>query len=361
VADINEKVNVETSGAVDDLGTLEQASKDADTALDKLQDQAKKTDQEQVTVPVETPGAKQAATELDAVDESARKAGTGAQVGTQHVSDLAGAFGPAGGAASTFGQAIEGAGGIVESFAGQLGLSEEAAGKLTAGIGLLAVGVAAAAAAWQVYNQDAEKAKKGLDETRDALGQVYDKLREGDQQAAAQTFVDTMGDKIKKFQDLIGHGVTQADIAGVIFGDPASIDKVEQAVGKLDGTTRVLAENGVKLLQGSWDDAKASMQANIDLESKVAGFFGATETAARDAATAIDGYKRSADLAAQVPQGSTAQTSQMIPTADALRKMFGPNANINPGQTVYNVFPPANTPLAVEQAGQRYTQINGPG
>ena len=356
MADINEKVNVETDAAVENLGDLKKASQDADEWISNVIDRAKKADGEEVSVPVETPGAVQAADELDHVDTSARKAGEGAKVGTSHISDMTGPFGDASGAASTFGQAIEGAGGLVESMAGKMGLSEEATGKLTAGIGIAAVAVGAAAAAWTIYNASQDAAKKGLDETRDALGKVYDKLREGDAQAAAETFIDTMGDKIDKFRTLVGD-VSKADIAGAIFGDPASIANVDAAIGKLDGTARVLATGGLTILEGSWKDAKQAADENIALTDKVKGFFGDTKQVADDAKASIDGVTAAYGGVAAAAAAATAPVGQTTsdPYATDLNKLFGAApANVT------NIFPPANTPSAVESATQRWAQVQGP-
>lgn len=357
MAEINEKVVVDTSKAVAELGELQTASKKADTALDELAEQAQAVDREDVSIPVETPGAEQAATELDHVDQKARAMGEGAQVGTQHVSDLAGMFGDAGGQASAFGQAIEGAGGIVESFAGQLGLSEQAAGKLSSAIGLVAVGVAAAAAAWAVYKQDAANAKRGMDETRDALEQVYDKLREGDAMAAAQTFVDTMGDKIEKFRGFLGDQVSKADIAGVIFGDPNSIDRVSTAIDDLDGKSKLLAQGALSELTQAWGDAKDAVQSNIDLQSQVEGFFGALTTGANNAATAAGGVKTAWEQAHDAAVAAHEMENIRLYNA----RQAGTPSTYRPGteSVVVNNYPPANTPLAVEQAQTRWTATQG--
>ena len=357
MADINEKVNVETDGAVENLGDLKKASQDADEWISNVIDRAKKADGEEVTVPVETPGAVQAADELDHVDTSARKAGEGAKVGTSHISDMTGPFGDASGAASTFGQAIEGAGGLVESMAGKMGLSEEATGKLTAGIGIAAVAVGAAAAAWTIWNASNDAAKKGLDETRDALGKVYDKLREGDAQAAAETFVDTMGDKIEKFQKLVGGNISKADIAGALFGDPASIDNVSAAIEHLDGNAKTMATGGLMVLTNSWKDAKAAQDETIALQDKVKGFFGDTKTVADEAKSSIDGVTAAYGGVAAAAAAATAPVGQTTsdPYATDLSKLFGPSP-VN----VTNIYPPANTPNAVDQAALRYAAIQGP-
>jgi hypothetical protein len=357
VADINEKVVVDTKQAVENLDDLKSASQKADEWLDRVIEQARNADGEKVDIPVETPGAKQAADDLDAVDTSARRAADGAKVGTQHVSDLAGMFGNAGGAASQFGQAIEGAGGIVESFTGQLGLSEDAAGKLNTAIGGFAIAVAAGAAAWQIWKQDADNAKKGAQELRDALGQVYDKLREGDRQAAAQTFVDTMSDKIKGLQELIGHGVSQADIAGSMFGDPNSIDRVTTAISKMDDSTRYLAQNTVPQLQAAWSNAKAEVDNNIALESRVESFFGGVSNAADGAAGSVDGLTAAFDrLGNRVPAGAQGAYDAAVAKYGAGNVSIGTNPY---AMQVTNNYPPANTPLAVEQAQTRFGTTQG--
>lgn len=360
MADTNERVNVDTDQAITNVDDLSDSLSNADDWFDKTVAKANTLDQQTVDVPVETPGAKEAATDLDQFDQKARAAGEGAKVGVSSISDMAGPFGEASGAASTFGQSIEGVAGLAESMAGKLGLSEDATAKMTAGLGIAAVAIGAAAAAWTIYNASQDAAKKGADEVRTALGSVYDKLREGDAQAAAQTFLDTMGDKVEKFRALVGGSVSKADIAGAMFGDPASIEAVDTAVGKLDGTTRLLAESGVKILKQSWTDAKAAADENIALESKVAGFLGNVQTGADTAATSVDKVTAA--------YGGLTAASAKLPVGASWDVIGNPNSTLDfdpakfaaAGGKVTNIFPPANTPLAVEQAQQTWDRLQGP-
>lgn len=354
MADINERVIVDTDQAQTNLKDLKEDTGTADKALDELKETAGKVDQEKVDIPVELTGAKEAAADLGEVDKKARAAGDGAKIGVSGISDMTGPFGDAAGKAGEMGQAIEGAGQMIEGMAGKIGLSEDATKKLMGVIGGVAAGVAIAVAAWDIYNTSQKDAKKGADEVRDALGSVYQKLKEGDAQAAATTFVDTMGDKIENFRKLIGGSVSKADIAGAIFGDPASIANVETAIGDLDGTTRALADVGLKTLKGAWGTAKTAMDENIALETKVQGFFGVVTKAADDTVEAVDRVTT-----------SYGNMSMATPTAAP----FGGNASGSgfggywpggaPSQTV-NIYPPANTPIAVDQATRRNAQIQGP-
>lgn len=367
MADINEKVTVETDKAVGNLGDLKKASQDADEWLDNVIDRARKLDDEEVSVPVETPGAVQASEELDKVDTSARKAGDGAKVGVSGISDLTGPLGNASGAAGELGQSMEAVSGIAESMAAKMGLSEEATGKLTAVLGGAATAVAIGAAAWSLYKDEQARVKKGLDETRDALGKVYDKLREGDAQAAAETFVDTMGEKIEGFKGLIGD-VSKADIAGAIFGDTASIDNIKRAIEGLDGTTRVLAEGALVGLQQSWGDAKNALQENIDLTAKVEGFFGTTGAAADLAKKPVENLNQAyLNLAATL---LAAAGGPVLPPGASWDVQANPASTLNfdpakfaaaaNGGQVVNYFPPANTPLAVDKAVTEQARIQGP-
>ena len=343
--DVRASIDITTSTAEANVVGLEGDVRDLDTAIDKV-------DGKKVDIPFDAPGAADVATKLDRVDQSARRAGGGAQVGTQHVSDLAGAFGPAGSAASTMGQAVEGAGGIVEGLAGSLGLSESATGKLTATLGIAAVAVGAAAAAWEIYNQSQKNAQKGLDETRSALGKVYDKLKEGDTAAAASTFVETMGGKIEKFQGLFDGKVSMADVAGALFGDPQSIKNVETAIDGLDSSSKMLATSGLAILRNSWDDAKKATDANTALQNTVEGYFQGITDRALIASGAIDdvaaAYGRAAAASGKLPTGGTTpRNAGSVIQSDTL----APSVT-----NVTNVFQPPITPLAVQAAQQRQAQ-----
>lgn len=362
MADINERVVVETDQSVANLGELKSAAEKADEWIDNVIDRARAADKEEITVPVETPGATEAADQLDKVDASARKAGGGAKVGVQDIGDLTGPLGDASGAASTFGQAFGALGPIAEGVAGKLGLSEEHTSKLTGLIGGLGVAVGIGAAAWTYFSAEADKAQKTADEVRDSLGKVYDKLREGDAQAAAQTFVDTMGDKIGTFQKTLGD-VSKQDVAGAIFGDPASIRNVDDAISHMDGTAKLVAEGTLKTLAQSWTDAKTAVDDNTALQDKVVGFFGVQKTKADDTTTAIDkttaayqGLSAAAGAATALPIGAhwdvTGNPSSTV--------AFDPAAYAAAHAGVVNIFPPANTPIAVDQAIQRNDQLQGP-
>jgi hypothetical protein len=251
---------------------------------------------------------------------------------------------------------MEAAGGLVQSAAAKMGASDEQLAKLEGAMGLATIAVGLGAAAWTIYKDENEKAKKGLEETRTALGDVYEKLREGDTQAAAQTFVDTMGDKIEKFRTLVGGSVSKADIAGVLFGDPESIARVDEAVGKLDGKTRVMAEGSVKILKTSWDDAKTAADENIALTEKVASFFGAVDTGAKNAKDGVDevtdAYYRNVAAASAVTAADPFVSNMKFANGD-----IGPSSST---LTTVNIYPPANTPLAVETAGRQFDRIQGP-
>ncbi len=350
--DVRAKIDIETSTAESNVDGLEGKVRDLDKAVDTA-------DGQKIDIPVDAPGAQQTAARLDDVDQAARRAGSGAQVGTQHISDMTGPFGDASGAASTFGQSVEGVAGLVEGMAGKLGLSEQATGKLTAGLGVAAVAVAAGAAAWSLYNASQDAAKKGAEEVATALQSVQEKLAAGDAAAAAEAFLSGMSAKIEAFRSKFLPGASTVDIAGAMIGDPQSLANVDAAIGQLDSSTRFLAEGGLKILKGSWDASKQAADDQIALKSKITDLFGSTAAAADTATAAIDKNTAAIQNNAAAVAAATNPTGG-LPYETASGSAANPNQKLGVLTTIINNFPPANTPVAVEQAAYRYAQINGP-
>jgi hypothetical protein len=117
-----------------------------------------------------------------------------------------------------------------------------------------------------------------------------------------------------------------------------------------------VAEGSVKVLKNSWDDAKTAADENIALTDKVAGFFGTVDTKAGDAAAGVDevtdAYWRNVDAANAVTVADPFESNKVFANGD-----IGPSSTT---LTTVNIYPPANTPIAVDQATRRHDQIQGP-
>ena len=354
--EIRESIEIDTDTAVGNVDDLKSSLQKADEWIDNVIDKARAADREEVSVPVETPGAVPAAENLDKVDAAARRAGDGAKVGVSAISDLTGPLGDASSKAGEMGQAVEGLGGILESVAGKMGLSQAATKKLSGVIGLAAVAVGIGAAAWTIYSDEQKRAKKGAEEVAKALQDVQDKLAAGDAAAAADSFISGMNDKIDAFRSKFLPGASTVDIAGAMFGDPASIKAVDTAIGELDESARFLAESGVKTLEAAWDSAKTATEEQVAMKSKIEDLFGATAAAADTATGAIDTYVSALGRSVSLtPSANKAYN-------DAVAKYGAGNVTIGPTPTtthVTNNYPPANTPLAVEQANERWRTTQG--
>lgn len=348
MADINERVVVETDQSVANLDDLTKASQTADEWIDNVIDKARAADKEEISVPVDVPGAKQAADDLDHVDESARKAGGGAKVGVADISDMTGPLGDASGAAGTFGQAFEGLGSIVETAGGKMGLSEEAMGKLSTALGAGAVGIGVVAAAWTLY-------KSRQDEAREAT----EKMVQVQKDMADSNFAKAAEDLVKNNESIFDRatkaGIGTDLLTAALTGSEGAMKKIKD---QLDQNNPVLRDLTIDIghAQDAYDKAAEKTQLMTERTGAVTAALHDVSFQARLAKGDIDSlaqsYADAADVFDHTPK--TPDVPQLPPGA------IGPSSSTLTGAVIYNIFPPANTPIAVDQAIQRNDQIQGP-
>jgi hypothetical protein len=101
------------------------------------------------------------------------------------IADLTGPLGEASSAASDFAGVFDGLGDIAEDVAAKLGASQRISGMVSQAVGGLGIVAAGAAAAWGLYSQAQENARRKAEETRKALQAINDALTEGDLRKAA--------------------------------------------------------------------------------------------------------------------------------------------------------------------------------
>ena len=363
MAEIRETVTVETADAQSSLDELKSKTGDADKALDTLKDTADNVDKAEVSVPVDAPGAKQAADDLDQVDQKARAAGDGAKVGVSGISDLTGPLGDASGKASELGQAMESAGNIATSAAAQMGATPEQIGKLTGALGGAGTAIAIGAAAWTLYNQKQDEAKKKADELKKSINDVLEATAKGDSAAAADKLIEKFGPLISDIQKLTGLSVP--DIVESLTGETGP------GTGRLDAVNQALLDLGTKGadglrekardLQGAWKTANSEFQRTQELKSEVTAAFDALNKKADESGDAADDTAtRWEGMANRI----AAATNSIVPTGyggnPASTLNFDPAVYLAAGGSVVNLYPPANTPIAVDQAAARQFQIQGP-
>ena len=353
--EIRESIEIDTDTAVVNVDDLKSSLEKANEWIDNVIDKARTADKAEVSVPVETPGAVPAAENLDKVDAAARRAGDGARIGVSAISDLTGPLGDASSKAGEMGQAVEGLSGIVEAMAGKMGLSESATAKMTAALGVASVAVAVAAAAWALYKSDQDKAREAAEKMRDVQEKLADKKYE--EAAAALVELNT-----KLYDRAAAAGISVETLTGALLGHKDAADKVNEA---LAGTERMFKNlpTDAEILNADIDKASVAFQTageQLDTfntrQNAVTTALGGTTQAAEDATTAIDTYISA--LGRSVPLTPSANKAYN----DAVAKYGAGNVSIGPTPTtthVTNNYPPANTPLAVEQANERWRTTQG--
>lgn len=363
MADINERVNIETKGAVENVDGLKSSLEKADEWIDNVIETARKADGSEISIPIETPGAKEAAAELDAVDTAARNAGGGAQVGLADITDAAGPLGDVAGKAGELGGAFEGMGALVESAGAKMGLSAATAEKLGGTIAGIGLAVAAGTVLWQQYRSEQDKNKKTQEEIKKAFEDTQAALAKGDTAAAADTFLTQFGEGIDDIAKRTG--IAGGTIVNAILGDPTQFDAFKQGVAGVKVAGIDVGEV-IGSLRQKWLDSKTAFDSANEMKQTVVEAFNQSGQAARDfaddAENAASAYEfaqiriRGAAGNGALPPGSA------LPGYTDLADTWRQYGAKNPGATnvTYNVFPAANTPLAVEHATAEYSRIQGP-
>lgn len=288
--DVRAAIEIETDNAESNVEGLEAKVKDLDKAVDNV-------DGSKVDVPVDAPGAVDAADHLDKVDAAARRAGTGSRVGVQGIADLAGPMGDASSQASTMGQSVEGMASIVEGLAGRMGASEEMIGKLGGALGGIGVAVALGAAAWSIFSKNAEAAAKEAEKMKT----IQESFAKGDFSKAADDLAESYGTLYDRAMKIAG--IPAGDITGAIAGDPDAIERVNTAmaayVTSFDTVRgRNAAGGDVAALTTDLDKAATAWQTNADNMEHVTSITGpAAEALSHIAEKAGDAHASVSDLA----------------------------------------------------------------
>jgi len=218
---------------------------------------------------------------------------SGPGIGTNAISDMLGPLGDASGAASEFGQSIEGLGEIATAAAAKVGINADAMAGAIGGIG---VAVALAAAAWTYFKGQQEEARKKLKELTDGQKDFNKALKEGHIDDAAEDFVDLYDAAFKAAEQL---GIPTKDVVEFVTGIS---DKLPGATKKVDDLTAAFATGSLESarttfhnINGDLDDQASKLDIVKDALEPTAARMGdlasATDTAAQkadDLNTALD-------------------------------------------------------------------------
>jgi len=172
---------------------------------------------------------KQLQTELDQTGEKAEDTtkkldkvdgGGGSDLRGNAIADLTGPLGEASGAASDFAGVFDGLGDIAGETASKLGVSQDAAAKLSGMIGGLGVAVAAGAAIWSLWTAKQKAAEAAAKEHREQIEGLAEAIRKGDRAAATANFHKLYDDAIKSAEQF---GLRQEDVIRFLSGENDAI------------------------------------------------------------------------------------------------------------------------------------------
>jgi hypothetical protein len=152
----------------------------------------------------------------------------GPRLAGNQVSDLTGPLGDASGAASDFGGVFDGLADISEKVAGKIGLDAAKMASAVSGIGFA---VAIGAAAWTLFKQKQEEARKKAEELRKKHVELVEAIRDGNREASAEKFIEMYGDIIDKAKDA---GLTIDETVDFITGTGDAADTAATKLGDLD-------------------------------------------------------------------------------------------------------------------------------
>lgn len=257
----------------------------------------------------------------------------GPRLAGNQVADLTGPLGDASGAASNLGGVFDGLADITEKVAGKVGLDAAKMASSVAGIGFV---VAAGAAAWTVFRQKQEEAKKRAEEHLKLQQEITDAIKDGNREVAASKFVELYGDLI---EDGRKAGLSIGEVVDGIrkSGDEAGtaqrkIDDLDRQISDLDqsyqdlhattaasgavpsGEEKALADQlnqlrdtrqGLIDAQTEWSNMTDEQKANTDLQSEVQ--------------TALLGTEESTDAAADAAGRAKSATDDYGEALDRLR------------------------------------------
>jgi len=273
------EITADTDAAKSDIAAVDAAAteltrSDRDLIIRAKIDQAK-GDLKTLEAELDDVGAhaKDAGEKLDHVDS-----GGGSGLRGNAIADLTGPLGDASGAASDFGGVFDGLGDTIQGVAGKMGASAETAEKLgesVAGFGFI---VAAGAAAWTLFRQRQEAAKKAAQEAEKAQRDLNSAIRDGDREAAAANFAKVYGDALKAADTL---GLSTEDIVKHITGQKDALQDVQQWIGNAyagDTLNKVInAKNTVEELRQKWIDSNGAVKDADKVNGDIADALGLTK------------------------------------------------------------------------------------
>jgi len=217
--DLDDPVEIEVTA---DTGSAETDLKAVDDAADQIDPTIA------VDVTVDTDKAESNLKTLGEKAEDAEKKlnrvthddGGGTSLRGNAISDLTGPLGDASSAASDFGGVFDGLGDTVEGFATKMGATSETAGRLGSAIGGLGFVVAAGAAAWTLWSQKQEEARRKAAEHKKAVDDLATAIRKGDREAAVANFHKLYDDAIASAEKF---GLKQQDVIKFLSGENDAI------------------------------------------------------------------------------------------------------------------------------------------
>jgi chromosome segregation ATPase len=214
-------IGADTATATADIKAVAEAAEAAARADHELVLRAKidqaKGELKALQTELDTTGqhAKDATDQLDRVDS-----GGGSNLRGNAIADLTGPLGEASGAASDFAGVFDGLGDIAGETASKLGLSQDAAGKLSGMIGGLGVAVAAGAAVWSLWTARQKAAEAAAKEHREQIEGLAEAIRKGDREAATANFHKLYDEAISSAEKF---GLKAEDVTRFLSGETTAI------------------------------------------------------------------------------------------------------------------------------------------
>jgi hypothetical protein len=219
---------------------------------------------------------------LDKVD-----GGGGTGLRGNAISDLTGPLGDASSAASDFGGVMDGLADTVEGVATKLGASSEQAGRLGEVVGGLGFVVAGAAAAWTLYKQHQEEAKRKTQEMIDKQRELIGLISDGNREAAATKFADMYQDAIDAGRTL---GLTTRDIVEHITGQKDALVEVQKWIGNAyagDTLNKVInATNTIEDQRAKWVETNGVLEDTTKKNGEIADALGILKPALKETGSA---------------------------------------------------------------------------
>lgn len=219
---------------------------------------------------------------LDKVD-----GGGGTGLRGNAISDLTGPLGDASSAASDFGGVMDGLADTVQGVATKLGASSEQAEKLGSVVGGLGFVVAGAAAAWTLYKQHQDEAKRKTQEMIDKQRELIGLISDGNREAAATKFADMYQDAIDAGRTL---GLTTRDIVEHITGQKDALVEVQKWIGNAyagDTLNKVInATNTIEDQRKKWLETNDVLEDTTKKNGEIADALGILKPALKETGTA---------------------------------------------------------------------------